>query len=143
MSLLPKRSHPATSLCQTDAGGIIEGDTDAYVIATVNYDRCTPFGYFGTSELERTDTVNDNLNPVWNEAYEFELLDSDSSTNVELTVWDEDSFASDVRISQVIFVLEDYLDSPERRPITIRQQINLMNFECPGAQLYVSATIEA
>lgn len=54
----------------------------------------------------RTKTIWKNLNPVWNEKYEFEIV-SPEGGEVQIEVWDEDYLSSDDFMGQLIVPLSE------------------------------------
>lgn len=59
-----------------------------------------------TGSKIRTKTIWKNLNPVWNEKYEFEIVAADKA-EVQIEVWDEDYLSSDDFMGMVTIPLKD------------------------------------
>lgn len=76
----------------------IKGASDPYCLVTVLGAR--------TGSKIRTKTIWKNLNPVWNEKYEFEIVSPDKA-EVQVEVWDEDYLTSDDFMGQLIIPLSE------------------------------------
>lgn len=74
------------------------GSSDPYCLVTVTGAR--------TGSKIRTKTIWKNLNPVWNEKYEFEIVAADKA-EVQIEVWDEDYLSSDDFMGMVTIPLKD------------------------------------
>ena len=59
-----------------------------------------------TGSKIRTKTIWKNLNPVWNEKYEFEIVSAEKA-EVQIEVWDEDYLSSDDFMGIVTIPLKD------------------------------------
>lgn len=59
-----------------------------------------------TGSKIRTKTIWKNLNPVWNEKYEFEIVSAEKA-EIQIEVWDEDYLSSDDFMGIVTIPLKD------------------------------------
>jgi len=95
MGILKVKIISAKGVADTDR--FLAGDSDPYVVVVAG------------GKEQQTKTIDDNLNPTWNETYQFDIADT-ANEIVNFIVWDADSCKQDKIIGSCAASLIDLVE---------------------------------
>jgi len=75
----------------------LNGKSDPYVVLK-----------FGARQQQKTNYINSDLNPVWNEVFTFDV--ESGKEDIEVIAYDKDDFGKDDFLGRFRITLDDYRD---------------------------------